>query len=321
MTGDTRELLFESVMPSVVWHRHEEIAKRNGRFVHYTSAGNALKIIQTREVWMRNVRCMDDYMEVRHGYQILQELLTTYENKFRAAIDQYARDAGQEIITAFIQWGKNNRFNTYISSISEHDDTENDNGRLSMWRAFGGLSTRAAIVLKLPFTLGSANRLNVWLIPVSYFRCKDVKEHFLQFLENLNGLISSALLASADRRVVVSIFSAMLVMSAVSLKHEGFREEKEWRVIYMPEMAPSPLMLKKTEIINGVPQIFYKIVLKNNSSQGVGGIEIPELVDRIIIGPSEYPDSIQEAFVVALQEAGVMDAENRVVCTGIPLRT
>jgi hypothetical protein len=323
LTSDDLMDVFEPAMPSGVRHRRMEIANRNGRFVHYTSAENALKIIQTQEVWMRNVRCMDDYTEVRHGYEMLQELLTKpeHEKKFCDAIDQYAEGAGREAITAFIRWGKDNQFNTYISSISEHDDTENDNGRLSMWRAFGGLSTRAAIVLKLPLTRGSTKGLNLWLSPVSYFRYEDVEKYFLEFIQNLDGLISKVILTSADRKVLVSIISSMLVMSAVSLKHEGFREEKEWRVIYMPEMAPTPLMLKKAEIIKGVPQIVYKLPLKNNSSEAVVGIEIPQLVDRVIIGPSAYPDLIQEAFVVALQEAGMTDTENRVVCSGIPVRT
>jgi hypothetical protein len=105
------------------------------------------------------------------------------------------------------------------------------------------------------------------------------------------------------------------------LKHEGFREEKEWRVIYIPEMNPAAPMLKVTKIVNGVPQIVYKLPLKNNPSEGVVGIEIPQLVDRVIIGPSAYPEPIREAFVVALQEAGMTDAKNRVVCSGIPLRT
>src|ERR1039458_4464080 len=41
------------------------------RFVHYTSAEAALKIIRSKRLWMRNTTCMSDYREVRHGYDIL----------------------------------------------------------------------------------------------------------------------------------------------------------------------------------------------------------------------------------------------------------
>ena len=40
------------------------------RFVHYTSADAALKIIGSKRVWMRNTTCMADYREVQHGYEI-----------------------------------------------------------------------------------------------------------------------------------------------------------------------------------------------------------------------------------------------------------
>jgi hypothetical protein len=35
------------------------------RFVHYTTAEAALKIIKSKRVWMRNTLCMLDYREVR----------------------------------------------------------------------------------------------------------------------------------------------------------------------------------------------------------------------------------------------------------------
>ena len=34
------------------------------RFVHYTSAEAALRIIQNKRIWMRNVTAMSDYSEV-----------------------------------------------------------------------------------------------------------------------------------------------------------------------------------------------------------------------------------------------------------------
>jgi hypothetical protein len=41
------------------------------RFVHYTSAEAALKIIHSKRLWMRNTTCMSDYREVLHGYDML----------------------------------------------------------------------------------------------------------------------------------------------------------------------------------------------------------------------------------------------------------
>jgi hypothetical protein len=66
-----------------------------------------------------------------------------------------------ETLTSFNEWWAHIRVNTYISSISEHEDSEDQHGRLSMWRAFGGTFAKVAIVLRIPKFTGSADRLNL----------------------------------------------------------------------------------------------------------------------------------------------------------------
>ncbi len=51
--------------------RQDNFVDRKGRFVHYTSAENAIKIVQSQKFWMRNAKCMSDYMEVAHGHEQL----------------------------------------------------------------------------------------------------------------------------------------------------------------------------------------------------------------------------------------------------------
>jgi hypothetical protein len=304
-------------------NRRQAIVDRNGRFVHYTSAENALKIMTSQTLWMRNARCMGDYMELMHGHDLLHQFLSNTEclRRLHTALDECAYGVGREAVAEFYQWWTNIEVNTYISSISEHHDSEDDHGRLSMWRGFGGLSPRAAIVLKLPLSPDAVAGLNLMFSPVAYFRYKEVENELFEIIQSLHGLIYSQVLKQTDKTLVKEIILAMLVMAAVSLKHEGFQEEKEWRIICMPQMRPSNLMLTSTEIIEGIPQIVYKIPLKNNPAEGVIGIEIPQIVDRVIIGPSDFPMVMHQAFVRTLREAGMDDAEKRVVVSGIPLRT
>ena len=113
----------------------------------------------------------------------------------------------------------------------------------------------------------------------------------------------------------------MLLVAAVSLKHEGFKEEKEWRAIYLPDLYASKLMSRTIETINGVPQTVYQIPLEDNPTEDVTGVSIPQLVERIILGPSEYPFPMYQAFTAALEEAGVENSGSRVIVSGIPLRT
>ena len=119
----------------------EEFSSRGYvRFVYYTSAETAFRILDTKRIWMRNVTCMSDYSEVQHGFNILNGILSKPENRraFNEALDCCAPGCGEEAISAFNSWWADIRFNNYITCISEHDDSEDQHGRLSMWRAYGG---------------------------------------------------------------------------------------------------------------------------------------------------------------------------------------
>jgi hypothetical protein len=50
-------------------------------------------------------------------------------------------------------------------------------------------------------------------------------------------------------------------------------------------------------------------------------MEIPQLIDRVIIGPTLYPYAISEAFDRLLDKAGVANAAQRIFVSDIPLRT
>ena len=142
----------------------------SARFVHYTSADSALKIISSKRLWMRNTTCMSDYREVQHGFELLNRFFSdeSKKNVFIAALDTCSPDSAEEAINLFNQWWSDTQFNTYITSVSEHDDEEDLHGRLSMWRAFGAITTRVAIVFNIPWFSAGALALNLSLNPVAY---------------------------------------------------------------------------------------------------------------------------------------------------------
>src|SRR5262245_23912862 len=48
------------------------IESKNVRFVHYTSADAAVKILKTRSIWLRQTTLMNDRREVEHGLDCLR---------------------------------------------------------------------------------------------------------------------------------------------------------------------------------------------------------------------------------------------------------
>ncbi|MBP7766589.1 MAG: hypothetical protein KA113_15485 [Syntrophaceae bacterium] len=302
----------------------DNIKNRNGRFVHYTSAQNAIKIIQGKKLLMRNAKCMNDYAEIITGYNYLLDFFHEDSDKnkklFVKTLEPFGKEIAQNSLSLFDKWWGNIEFNTFIACISEHAPNEDKHGRLSMWRAYGQSDAKAAIVLNLPFDQpGATKGLKLILSPADYDGREGLKRQLYTVIDNINNN-RSFLLSMGTEAIITSIF-AMLMVMAVSQKHEGFKEEMEWRVIHLPNMNSSKLISSSIETFNGVPQIVYQIPLKDDETENVTGVNIPQLVDRIIIGPSEYPFPMHQAFAAALKDAGVEKAESRVVISGIPLRT
>jgi hypothetical protein len=169
--------------------RRTTVREQGARFVHYTSAENAAKIIASKTWWLRNARCMNDYMEVSHGHQLLQEIFRTEKHikNFHDTLSAFGADFGQSVINAYNQWWNNIQNNTFISSISEHDKSEDEHGRLSMWRAYGGNSAKTAIVINLPLQPGAAKGLRLLVSPVSYFSYKQFQDEFEAALESIRS--------------------------------------------------------------------------------------------------------------------------------------
>jgi hypothetical protein len=79
-------------------------------------------------------------------------------------------------------------------------------------------------------------------------------------------------------------------------------------------------MKPSTEVSRGVPQIVYKIPLDGSVSDALSELDLPRIFDRLIIGPSPYPQVMREAFVSALSRVRVADADSRVFISDIPIR-
>jgi hypothetical protein len=127
-------------------------------------------------------------------------------------------------------------------------------------------------------------------------------------------------LRSVDRSFIVRTVLIMLLAGVVSLKHEGFQEEREWRTVYAPNRWPSSLMESGTEVVSGVPQIVFKIPMDVTKSEKLADLDFSRIFDRLILGPSPYPWPMYQAFVDALKKAGVENAQDRVFVSGIPIR-
>ena len=209
---------------------------------------------------------------------------------------------------------------TYLACFSEHDEQhENWIGRLSMWRAYGGPTSVALVLNNKPF-LAPTDVLHAYTSPVLYANT----DRFNAELERMTANLEQAgpMLGQLDRQVIHGRLFNSFLFAALCTKHPGFREEREWRVIHTEQMHLSTNLEKEVETVRGVPQVVYKIPLRDipgtPGENGFHGADVKDVLDRIIIGPSSNGFVVRDAFIHLLGQAGIVDPQNRSLRFGNP---
>lgn len=298
--------------------RQGQAKESNTRFVHYTSAEAAASIIRARQIWMRRAATMNDFMEIDYGINLLAR---AYKGEpgaaLRNTLDRLFPNFRPRLEKWFDGWTSGFRNDTFLTCLSEHRDDEDHLGRLSMWRAYGG-GTGVALVLKNTPFLGISDALRVYSSPVAYLKPNQFYEEFAALGKRVSD--HAEFLSQQGEAVVDGNLCHMFRFAVLCTKHPGFHEEMEWRIIHSPSYEPSERVTKTIETIRGVPQHVIKVPLKNYSDEGFVGAEIPELLDRVIIGPTQHPYVIAEAFHDLLLQAKVPEPEKKIWISDIPLR-
>ncbi|MCP5365534.1 MAG: DUF2971 domain-containing protein [Hyphomicrobiales bacterium] len=298
--------------------KQKEVRASQSRFVHYTTADAAKKIIETQQAWLRNTKCMNDLSEISHGLQCLRNAYNSEEGeRLKSALDNLFCGFRKRIEDLFNGWMETIEWETYVISVSEHEASEDRWGRLSMWRAYGQ-GAGVALVLNNAAFLSHSEALEVYTYPVTYLNEEQYTKE-ISVLANNIFKYSSFLQGQGEDSICGYVFAAFQY-AAQCIKHPGFKEEKEWRVIYCPKLRESKKVERVIESIKGVPQTIYKIPLNDIPEEGLIGLSIPDLIDRVIIGPTDYSWPIYEGFTHLLSKAGVEHPRRHVVISDIPLR-
>jgi hypothetical protein len=309
---------FAKVFYPYTWHKMRPMLNgKKQRFVHYTSADAAMSMIRNKEVWMRKASMMNDFSEVEYGIQLITNSYRETPQGLKKALDYAFKGLSFDVELFFNGWISSIRAHTYITSLSEHDESEDSIGRLSMWRAYGGAAS-VAFVINPSIFVSNSTSLGVFSSPVAYLDQQGMRSLMNTLSKNIFDNIDYA--RSFGRDGLKDILFHVLHFAAVSTKHLGFQEEREWRVIFNPEIYRETRVEKDIVSIKGMPQTIFKIPLQDDPQNDIINLEIPKLIDRFIIGPTNHPTELQETFVELLSNVGLEDAQSKVIVSEIPLR-
>ncbi|MGO6781513.1 DUF2971 domain-containing protein [Rhizobium ruizarguesonis] len=293
--------------------------------VHYTTAENALNILKG-EVWLRNTRVMNDVAEVQYGASLIERAIepgssSEVEPALRRLgnlLDRAHPGLSDEVYANFRRNLWNLVHRTYVTCLSVHHPEKEENGRLSMWRAYTGNYAGVALVLNpAPFTQMIEDP-SFFSVPVSYATEQELQQKLIKASVDVEQSLS--LVAEQPRYLIAWYFGTLLRKIATASKHHGFREEEEWRVMHTRYVDPPDGLRYELATVRGIPQLITKLSIRADGPFAEKGITIPNLVRQVIIGPTNYPYVVAEAVQAAMETAGIVDAASKIHISQIPLR-
>jgi hypothetical protein len=314
-------------MPRAV-REMQRLRDSGGRFVHYTSADSALTILRSGRMLLRNSLLMNDFSEVQYGMECLKAAYNSPNGERLKVLMKSVQDDLPEVFESnFSSDFGDVKNETYLISISEHgDELEDQLGRLSMWRAYAPKNGVAFVFNNKPFLIES-EALNAFSSPVNYSTPAQFADDFKEVVDAIEGNMEA--IRPLDGEWLHEMLMWAFRFAVQSTKHPSFREEREWRVIYTPtllerdgKMTAQQAKRVPTEVMSlgGIPQRVYAIPFKDYPEEEFVGATVPDLIDRILIGPTQDAYSIAQAFAAELADHGVNDPYSKITITGIPLR-
>lgn len=300
--------------------RVQNLKDRDLKLAHYTSASVALEIIKNKEIWLNNVANMNDYREVELGKNLLAKTFnkTDEGDRFKAILNKISDKLSEELIVRY-----NSVFNdldkTYAFCLTEHKKDYDKYGRLSMWRAYAP-KNGVALVLNIDPFIKESCKTTAFTIPMFYYDHEEFRNKFKNFVDVVEN--NFEIFKKSTKEEVLDFFYRKFLISVLSLKHKGFEEEKEWRILCNDIIYIKDNVIKEDiKNVRGVPRIIKMLNFDRLNDEKTGySTKLNDILYKIIIGPSDNPEQLREIFIKKLNENGVDDAVKKVVISEIPVR-
>jgi hypothetical protein len=288
---------------------------------HYTSISVVERIVANNEIWFSNPLFMNDFEELRFG--VNEGMAACFESDDLARVAQ-SLGIEEQLFLSMQQhqrrFNEREAFDTYVLCFSEHVAGDRD-GSLSMWRGYGANGSGAAIVFdtsRLKADDGGPLVLSHVVYATGDQRRDWLKKKMLMIAQALAG-------ESLSRENVWSLSYAIferIKLFALFTKHVGFKEENEWRAVYMLSRDPAKRLEKFFNYFVGPRGIEPKLKFKIEPIDGITppDFHLSQIVHRIILGPTVSDELSVASMRRMLKVNGVSELGDRLIASSTPYR-
>jgi Protein of unknown function (DUF2971) len=289
---------------------------------HYTSIAVLEAILRNNEVWFSNPLFMNDIEEVGFGINTGATLfLESREIESACGSKQRFEALKSTFNYWYNQFASDHVLDTYVFCLSEHLKEDTD-GVLSMWRGYGGNGSGAAIVFDTAkFSAREESPLIV--AKVDYGTTEERKKWLRERVTQFSEILAKSNIPD-DKLVQGSYyFFQRLMMFSIFTKHRGFKEENEWRVVYIRDRDRAKVLDKMFSYWVGPRGVEPKLKLKIAAIADLPetDVNLSEIVERVILGPSLSSPLARGSILKMLDTLGRSQLKGRVISSTIPFRT
>lgn len=299
----------------------ESFPTKTPLLAHYTSLFVGESILTKQEIWLSNPLYMNDHQELAYGFDLARRLV--FQSKDLRSVFQ--NDATHNEFLSAYNWyatrfESEEALETFVACFCDHNPNDQD-GLLSMWRGYGHDGKGLALIFDTS-QISELKRSPIILAPVHYASNEDRELYLKTRVFYFSELLKTVTLNSNNIILAAKTLFERMMIYSIFIKHTGFKEENEWRAVYVPSRDDSDTLTSAIGYRNGARGIEPNMVLNIAKTDGItqGNLEFHKILHTILLGPNGASDLSEASFKRMLKLIGKPHFMNKVRSSRIPYR-
>lgn len=320
LTANDVHQLFEPL-----WEKRGEEASRpeTGLLAHYTSIATLESMLRNREFWLSNPLFMNDHEELAFGINLANQEFRAHEGiRLACRTDERYEKLRHAFEQKLSHLSAFDAFDTYVMCFSLHSKDDDQDGKLSMWRGYGGDGNGAAIIFNVA-ALPTEGPAWLMLDKVEYGSGEKRREWITTKLNEFSLILSQNEVPESYFYVAVHSLLERFRIFSLFTKHRGFSEEQEWRLVYIRTRDNQQNLADQLGYWIGPRGLEPKLKLNLSKLETTlqADLSWDRVIERIILGPSISNPLMRSTVARMLETLSLSSLSNKLYASGTPYRS